>query len=233
MQNVQGFLLINIYALLLILAISIIFFGKKRLRQVEDELYKKFLITNIFISVSGLLLGFVVSPLFPYNEIIISIFNKLYLISLAFWIYILTFYIAFISLKNGNIKIYNKVFDIISIISVLLILVLPINVSITSTGGAVAVGPSVTFTYIMFGIGFLFQLGCLASNYKNLKNKKYIPLYLLILFGSIILIIQIINPSLNYIINPTLIFIAFIMYHTIENPDVKMLEEVHKAKEIS
>ena len=58
-------------------------------------------------------------------------------------------------------------------------------------------------------------------------------MYLLILFGSIILIVQIINPALNYIINPALIFIAFIMYHTIENPDIKTIEEIHRAKEIS
>ena len=48
MQNVQGFLLINIYALLLIVATSTIFFGKQRLRQVEDELYKKFLIVDYY-----------------------------------------------------------------------------------------------------------------------------------------------------------------------------------------
>lgn len=76
MQNVQGFLLINIYALLLIVATSTIFFGKQRLRQVEDELYKKFLIANIFMSVSGLLLGFIVSPIFPFDEKVTVIFNK-------------------------------------------------------------------------------------------------------------------------------------------------------------
>ena len=96
MQNVQGFLLINIYALLLIVATSTIFFGKQRLRQVEDELYKKFLIANIFMSISGLLLGFIVSPIFPFDEKVTVIFNKLYLISLMFWIYILTFYIEYV-----------------------------------------------------------------------------------------------------------------------------------------
>ena len=75
MQNIQGFMLINIYALLLILATSIIFFSKKRLKQVEDELYKKFLIANIFISISGLFLGLIVSPILPYDEMIISIFR--------------------------------------------------------------------------------------------------------------------------------------------------------------
>lgn len=233
MQNIQGFMLINIYALLLILATSIMFFSKKRLKQMEDELYRKFLIANIFISISGLFLGLIVSPVLPYDELIISIFNKLYLISLMFWIYILTFYTAYISLKNKNTKKYNKIFNITSIASTLLIIILPIKVNITSSGGAISTGPAIIFTYTMFGIGFIIQICSLISNYRHLKNKKYIPLYLLILFGSIILIIQIISPALNYIINPALIFIAFIMYHTIENPDIKIIEEIHKAKEIS
>ena len=89
------------------------------------------------------------------------------------------------------------------------------------------------FTYAMFAIGFIIELFFVIKNFKGMKNKKYIPVYLLILIGTLVLIVNMLNPSLNYIINPALIFIAFIMYHTIENPDAKMIEEVHKSKEIS
>ena len=62
MESVIGFLLINIYAFLLIFSTTIIFFSKQRLREFEDETYKYFLITNIFMSISGLDLGLVVTP---------------------------------------------------------------------------------------------------------------------------------------------------------------------------
>ena len=85
MESIAGFLLINIYALLLIISTCIIFFSKQRARQVEDEIYKNFLLTNLFMSISGLILGIFVSPDF-FNRSIVVIFNKLYLISLLLWI---------------------------------------------------------------------------------------------------------------------------------------------------
>ena len=234
MQNTQGFLLVNIYAFLVIFATSIIFFSKKRMKQIEDELYKKFLVSNILISISGLLLGFIVSSKIAFDNLLIGMFNKIYLISLSSWIAILTFYIVYVSKENKiNIEKFKKINNIIITICALLIILLPIKVTINTDGSALALGPSVIFTYTMFGIGFLTQIFCVFSNYKNLNNKKYIPLYLLIFLGSILLIILIADPSLNYIINPTFILIAFVMYFTIENPDMKILEEVHNAKVIS
>ena len=63
-----GFLLVNVYALLLIIATTIIFFSKNRLKQIEDETYKKFLIVNVFICVSGIVLGLVVDPSVVFSK---------------------------------------------------------------------------------------------------------------------------------------------------------------------
>ena len=100
MENIQGFLLLNIYALLLIIATSIIFFSKKRQKQIEDQTYAKFLIANLAISISGLILGILVTPRFNTNPGIIVIANKIYLVCLLIWIAILTFYTMYISLNN-------------------------------------------------------------------------------------------------------------------------------------
>lgn len=228
-----GFLLINIYALLLIISTTIIFFSKNRLHQVEDETYKNFLIVNLFMSISGIVLGLVVSPDIVFEKRVIVLFNKVYLICLILWIFILTFYTIYVSMKNKDkITKYKKIFSILEIVSVLLIVLLPIDVITTGTS-AVSSGPSIMFTYAMFALGFLIQIMCVIKNYKDFKNKKYIPLYVLIFLGTIVVIVLMINPSLNYIINPSFIFIAFIMYHTIENPDTKILKEIHNAKEIS
>ena len=228
-----GFLLVNVYALLLIIATTIIFFSKNRLKQIEDETYKKFLIVNVFICVSGIVLGLVVDPSVVFSKEIIIFFNKIYLICLILWIFILTFYTLYISIrKKEKIHLYKKIFDVLIVISILLVVLLPIDVNI-STEGAVSDGLAIVFTYLVFSVGFLVQIIALIINHKDFKNKKYIPLYLLIIFGIIVVISLIINPALNYIINPAFIFIAFIMFHTIENPDKKILEEIHNAKLIS
>ncbi len=229
----EGFLLINGYAFFVILVITIVFFSKERLKHTEDELYKNFLVANLFMSLSGLLLGFLVSPHVKVPKGMIIVFNKIYLISILGWICILTFYSLYISLKDKNKKNkYKKIFTIITYISVLLIIFLPTQVEI-SAQGAVATGLSVMFTYTMFGLGLIFQIICLLIDFKNVKNKKYVPLYLLILLAGIVLASMIINPTLNYLVNPCHIFIAFVMYFTIENPDVKMIEQLNIAKDVA
>ena len=115
-------------------------------------------------------------------------------------------------------------------ISIAIIMCLPINVEMISNT-ALASGPAIIFTYLVFGIGFITQLICILIDHKNFKSKKYIPIYLLIVLGIIILIVQMMYPTLNYLVNPALIFIAFIMYHTIENPDLNHIKELNLAKD--
>lgn len=231
MENIQGFLILNVYALLLIIAVSIIFFSKKRQKQTEDQTYAQFLITNIAISISGLVLGILVAPNLNTNPGIIAIANKIYLVCLLIWIAILTFYTFYISLNNkektNKLKMF---FYIITLISIAIIMCLPINVEMINNT-ALATGPAIVFTYLVFGIGFITQLMCIIIDHKNLKNKKYIPIYLLIVGGVIVLIVQMMYPTLNYLVNPALIYIAFIMYHTIENPDLNHIKELNFAKE--
>ena len=71
---------------------------------------------------------------------------------------------------------------------------------------------------------------CLID-FKRLKNKKYIPIILLILEGIAITIIQFYIPSANFIINPSMVITCLIMYFTIENPDLKLLAQMSLAKD--
>ena len=229
MQGNLGLIVINVYAFLVIVAISIIFFRKKRLKKVEDETYAWFLITNICMSLSGLILGILVCT--NLNEFFIIVANKVYLISLLLWITILTFYTIFVSINNEKIiNRVKKIIKYITFLNIILIVILPVIVT-SSSSGAVADGLAIYYTYLVFGIGFMIQLISIFINHKNIINKKYIPIYLLVTLGAIVLISQILSPHLNYLINPALIFIAFVMYHTIENPDVKIIEQLNMAKD--
>ena len=72
----------------------------------------------------------------------------------------------------------------------------------------------------------------MIKNYKELKSKKYLPLFVFTIGGSVVALIQKINPALTLATSMEA-YLLMIMYHTIENPDMKILEEVHRAKEIS
>ena len=233
MENVLGFLSINFYALLVIIAVAILFFNKPRLKKMEDNLYSLFLLANIFMSCSGIVLGIYVSPKVTSNAVAISLFNKLYLIGLLLWVFIFTFYILYVSLKKqDNLRRIENIFYILGIFSIFVVLIFPIEVTINPNSAATSKGISVMYTYFIFGLGLITQIVCVLLNYKNIKSKKYIPVYVLVILGIVILIVMIIDPTLNYLINPVLIFIAFIMYHTIENPDVKVIETLNENRKL-
>lgn len=234
MQNIAGFLLTNGYAFLVLLTTAIIFYAKPRLKKTEDNVYSKFLMANLLVSISGLILGFAVSPNIAVNQAVIKILNKVYLFGLLSWIIVLTYYIVYVSLKNkSKLKNINIITGILVIISTIIIIFFDVNVEVLPDLSAVPTGIPVIYVYLMFGILYIIQLVCISINYKDIKNKKYTPVYVLLGLLLFIIVLQIVLPSTNYIINPTLIFVAIIMYHTIENPDTKVIEELTKSKEIT
>ena len=206
------------------------FFKKERQKKIEDETYARLLIVTIFVLVSGIVLGLLIIPEFAINSVLIALFNKVYLLCLSLWITILTFYTLSISwLKDKYIEKTKKIFTVIAIFNCFMILILPIDVNISSEV-AIALGLSVFYTYLVFGIGFVFQIICILLDIKNILNKKYIPIYGLAFFGILVLTIQMIFPNLNYLVNPAIVLITFIMYHTIENPDLKIINQLELAK---
>ena len=92
-------------------------------------------------------------------------------------------------------------------------------------------GPAVNLLYITAFICIIMMLFTFFKNVKKFKDKKYVPLYLLIILFSFVIVIQNIFPSL-LLINPSFVLITFVMYFTIENPDVKMNTELAKNRNL-
>lgn len=88
---------------------------------------------------------------------------------------------------------------------------------------------SIILMYFVTTILILVIIGILIFNYRNLKSKKYLPLFAYLLFGIIMLIVQNITGAL--LITCVDVFITFLMYFTIENPDVKMINELNLARD--
>ena len=230
MENIQGFIAINVYALILILVIAFVFCSKKRLHQIEDNTYFYLLITTILTTFLGIILGILIVPTLNINKIIISLLNKLYLICLTLWTFLLTFYTYYVSqIKNGKSDNHISKFKIVSMIIFLLIFILPAKITNDSEVVLVS-GLSVYFTYIVIGISFLVMFLLLLLDYKHINNRKYLPIHSLAILGIIVLIIQVLT-NLNYLINPSLVLIITFMYFTIENPDVDIINKLTIAKD--
>ena len=91
-------------------------------------------------------------------------------------------------------------------------------------------GINVFKTYIFAFVSIIYITIYLLKNKKYIISKEFIPLILLIIFSTFAIIIQFMFQGLM-ILTWVEAFITFVMYFTIENPDVQMLNEFHKVRE--
>ena len=225
----EGLIFLNGYALIILIVLSIVFFSKKRLHQVEDNTYGQLLVVSIMTILFGLLLGIIIDSDIYLKNILIIVFNKIYLIGLILSVSIFAFYTYCISrFKDKNFKTVNRLYRLSFVINVIMVLILPLEVNEDS----LTLGPAMYYTYAVFGIIYTILIVLVLLDFKRIRNKKYIPIIALIIEGIMMVIIQVFMPSLNYIINPSTVVTCLIMYFTIENPDVKMVAELYKNKKL-
>ena len=86
-------------------------------------------------------------------------------------------------------------------------------------------GPAVNMIYGVSSIVSLASLVHLMTNIKSIKNKRNIPIIMFLLLMGITAIIQRMLPEIT-LATSVETFVIFLMYNTIENPDVKMLNQV-------
>ena len=230
-----GSIFFQLCSLFYIFLLIVVYFSKKRLKSVENRLYILLAITNFL----GLFLDiFSVFTIRNMNThpILNFYISKFYLIYLLTWITLFTIYIFIISTKNksnAKTKEYiTKIFTIFSIIYSLLviaIIVLPLYY-FNEKNVVYSYGPSASLLYIVSGIYMIIWIICMISNLKNIKSKKYFPIFAYMIIGIAVIYIQMNNPGL-LLMSSMETFVTFLMYFTIENPDLKIIEELNIARD--
>lgn len=230
-----GSIFFQLCSLFYIFLLIVVYFSKKRLKSVENRLYILLAITNFL----GLFLDiFSVFTIRNMNThpILNFYISKFYLIYLLTWITLFTIYIFIISTKNkSNAKTkedITKIFTIFSIIYSLLviaIIVLPLYY-FNENNVVYSYGPSASLLYIVSGIYMIIWIICMISNLKNIKSKKYFPIFAYMIIGIAVIYIQMNNPGL-LLMSSMETFVTFLMYFTIENPDLKIIEELNIARD--
>lgn len=211
--------------------LTITYFKKKRAKNFETKLYGWLIITNLVGLILAIACYFFVLNKETY-EIINFIISRFYLIYLTTWIVILTMYVIMISVKQDNLeKTWNrllKYMSIIWLISSFITFILPLNY-VNTNNLVYSYGKAANFTFL---IGFLFEVVCfifMLKSIKRIKNKKYLPIILYMIGGTVVMLIQKLNPGL-LLMTSAETFVTFLMYFTIENPDMKLINELELAK---
>ena len=214
---------------------NIVYFSKSRINNSENAVYEKLLsITPI-----GLLLeiGCNITAIYKMNELVSSIISRLYLIFILVWLTTFTLYILSITKYKGdklieykNSKIRKSII-IGSISSILLLIFLPIDFVLEKNSaylGGIGIVFLLAITFLLIILDFILFI----KYFKNMTFKEKVPMLLLLLLIGGLLLVNNIAPEIQ-IISSSFALITVIMYFTIENPDKKLLEEIHVSKKIA
>ena len=127
------------------------------------------------------------------------------------------------------LSIYKHKLIIIYVVLSLIQFSLPLT-HIKGNGYIYPVGMSINYMYFMSVVFILSMVMSVIFNRKKIIFKKIIPLISFFMLGFVIMIIQYYNPTL-ILLTSSETFITFLMYFTIENPDMKMIQELQVARE--
>lgn len=213
-------------ALCFSILLNIVYFSKRRLKNVENKLYQFLVISNLFALLFEYACTFVsLNYITFFSDLVL----KTYLLLLLIWIATFSIYMIYITKKDHQI---SKLFWIVAMITFAIpILIFPITFA-KGAYGPVITGVPVNLVYLASFI-FISVWVIIAIFNKSFNfNKKIIPLMIYIILGIITSIVQNYVPGV-LLITPSETLVTFLMYFTIENPDVKLIEELNIAKETS
>lgn len=206
-----------------------VFFNHNNAKNQETKLYSKMLIINFISSVIAIFTIIIFKSL---NFNFLTIIMKK--IELVLNLLILSLFLQYnLVLINKKVKT-TKILKTIYLINIILIIILPMDVSVVNNTLKVSEIGYTTYhiiSTILISIISLLTIKLIKINKKNLKKSlPFLGLTILSLFS---ILLQIKFPESN-IYNYFMSYILLIMYFTIENPDTKVIEQLNiEAKKAS
>ena len=202
---------------------------KSNLKLLENKIYYGIIVTTIIAGLIEIYSFILVRTSIFVNSVLYLFSLKSLFLCFLVWIYLFTIYtvIVTINLKNKDYSRYRLAIIISTIVFIIVSLttmILPIDI-IETDGLLLPTGVGVDIIYVLSLILFIIMISVIISNRRNLKNKKYYPMYFLLVILGIMIIVQKIFPSL-LLINFSLSILIYIMYFTIENPDIKLIKDL-------
>ena len=221
MQFIYLMGVVLIYLVVLIVS----YFSKSHLKTKENKYYSILLIINFIGLLLEILCGILGNKL-PDDTMICHFFTKLFMCFMTYFTLILTIYIYSLCFEK-NENVFNRIKNltcIVGMLSTFIIFVLPIT-----TGNGFATGLSCDYTYNVGTVAITASIITIFCHIKTVKMKKVLPFLAFTLFNIIIVFIQRINPTVTLTTSMESV-VLFIMYFTIENPDLKIIEELTKTQ---
>lgn len=219
--------------LIFIILLLVIFLSRPKIKTKENKMFLILSVLNLIGYIIEIALQIFVRKV--GNDSIFGIeLSKLYIMYIFVWFSIFSIYTFLISNSSGKLSDYSyKIIKYTHITAIILgiigIGIMPIE-KYYSNGEMYTYGMSVNFLKIMLGVYIIIWIFRLLLNFRTIKEKKYysIIITILLLFANIVF--QSINPAI-LIATFTMTYTCYIIFFTIENPDIRMAKELAFANE--
>lgn len=224
---------VQVISLIYVFVLSLVYFLKRKYNFLESRIYKLLLIFtgitlvldigNMFIIEKGII-----------PEVICIVLSKLYFISLFIWIEL---FVGYVLLNRINIKyesldelfkksFLGKIYLIIGIILFGLLVIMPVNYKMDPVGFN---GMGVVLVYGIALVSSLILSILLLVNSRKISKYKSWSILTSIILLVITFFIQICNDGI-FVIGSGITLITIFVYFTIENPDLKYIDELNALK---
>ena len=215
-----------------IIMIMLIYFSKKRVDNLDNKIYSTILVLNSVGVVVDILQFILIKNSAPTNVILFV--NKLFLIYVITWTAVYNYYV--ISIRRNDEKIIRsnitKLLLLTYVIFVAIVIALPVSYRLNEDGTMYSTGLAVNFAYgaVSYYILIMFVSMIINLTHDHKNSEKYKPVLSFLVLGSISGLLQMMNPIL-LLTSPVETFVTILTYFFIENPDIKMLNQVTAAKD--
>lgn len=228
---------VQLCSLLFALLLTIAYFAKKRLNSKENKVYAVLIHATWMTIILDILR--IAGIYYEWSSLIIRVLIALFMSGVLVWTWTFTIYIFFISYNKENKseeenKCYYRVTALVfysaCILSIALMFILPSHP--VKIGDLVYCnnGANGNFYFILSIILMIVWIIKLALNVRHVIELKNMPIFVYILLDFVIIIMQMMSPDLK-LLSLLQIFVTFLMFFTIENPDMKLINALASAKD--
>ena len=219
-----------IISLISVVGLSVIYFSKRRMNNEENKIYRLLIILNIIGLILHLVCDFVSYNFDSLPVVFSTIVLKTFLVYyFAFGALLLSYLIVIAKMKHKDVLI--KSLAVFTGILYIIVYFIPQNVyrdmenMIFYTNGQ-----DVRFIYIICTVETTLLFAIILLKIKQLNIRKAIPLFLFMVGASISIMIQHWSPDI-VLTDCIESIIVLLMYFTIENPDLAMIEQLNVARD--
>ena len=218
-----------ILSLIFEISLAIIYFSKKRMDNDENKIYQVLMVSNGI----GLLLHLVCDYV-SYNydvipEVVSIVFLKLLLVYYLLFGVFLLLYLITVTLTTYK-HIWVTIISCLGTISTFLIFVLPQNIVIDKKNLIFYTnGLDTKLVFFISGLVIIVMFIMMTIKFHKVEKKKIIPLIIFIALATLSTMVQKSYPDV-VITDCMETIIILLMYFTIENPDLKVLQQLEIAR---